>query len=155
MSIEVNNLRVVKLRSYLMSVLEEIEQAYTNMNINFLDKDVESYSLDKIPEESTIDKWICGITINRDIYSFRSRKNYSADEITNIENIGFYEIFEKTIYQKNKKKELPEIDGIQSIRCLNCGTLVNANTNTAEFDIEIQIEYRGGGTDETDSITSL
>ena len=68
--------------------------------------------------------------------------NYSADIISNIENIGFYELFEEAIEQKNKNKDLPDIEGIEAIRCLNCGTMNRANTNTAEFDIQIQIEYR-------------
>jgi hypothetical protein len=143
MLIDENELRVTKLRIYLMQVLAEIEEGYSQMNVNFLDKEPSSYSLDKIPTASEVEKWIAGTSIYRDVYSFRSRRNYSADEISNIENIGFYEAFEKIIIQKNKSKELPEIDGIQSISCLNCGTLNNANTNTAEFDIQIQIEYRG------------
>lgn len=143
MSIEVDKLRVTKLRIYLIGILEELEENYKQLNVNFLDKDVLSFSLDKIPTESEVEKWIAGMSLYRDVYSFRSRMNYSADEISNIENIGFYETFEKKIYQKNKSKDLPEIDGIQSISCLNCGSLNNANTNTAEFNIQIQIEYRG------------
>ena len=112
------------------------------MNINFLGNEPNNYSLDKIPVVTEVQKWITGDTLNRDVYSFRSRMNYSADTITNIENIGFYETFEKIIKQKNDNNILPEIDGIQSISCLNCGTMNNANTNTAEFDIQIQIEYR-------------
>lgn len=137
----IDNLRITKLREYLINILTELQEQYNEMNIYFLDENPNSYSLDKIPTESEIEKWVTGITLYRDVYSFRSRRNYSADEITNIENIGFYELFEKTIIQKNKTKILPSIDGIQSIKCLNCGSLNNANTNTAEFDIQIQIEY--------------
>lgn len=142
MSIEVNDLRVTKLRTYLMSVISELIEQYGEMNINFLSNEPNNYSLDKIPVASVTERWIVGPTINRDVYSFRSRVNYSADTMTNIENIGFFETFEKLIKQKNDNNILPDIDGIQSIRCLNCGTLNNANTNTAEFDIQIQIEYR-------------
>ena len=67
--------------------------------------------------------------------------DYSADTISNIENIGFYEKFEDIIQENNEKNILPEIDGIQSIQCLNSGTMNKANTNTAEFDIQLQIEY--------------
>ena len=49
---------------------------------------------------------------------------------------------QQTIKEKNDHNKLPDIDGIETISCLNCGTLNNANTNTAEFDIQIQIEYR-------------
>ena len=142
MSIEVNDLRVTKLRTYLMSVISELIEQYGEMNINFLSKEPNNYSLDKIPVNPTQEQWIIGNFLNRDVYSFRSRENYGADTMTNIENIGFFETFEKLIKQKNDNNILPDIDGIQSIRCLNCGTLNNANTNTAEFDIQIQIEYR-------------
>ena len=142
MSIEVNDLRVTKLRTYLMSVISELIEQYGEMNINFLSNEPNNYSLDKIPVNPTQEQWIIGNFLNRDVYSFRSRENYGADTITNIENIGFFETFEKLIKQKNDNNILPDIDGIQSIRCLNCGTLNNANTNTAEFDIQIQIEYR-------------
>ena len=142
MSIEVNDLRVTKLRTYLMSVISELIEQYGEMNINFLSKEPNNYSLDKIPVNPTQEQWIIGNFLNRDVYSFRSRLNYSADTMTNMENIGFFETFEKLIKQKNDNNILPDIDGIQSIRCLNCGSLNNANTNTAEFDIQIQIEYR-------------
>lgn len=142
MSIEVSNLRVTKLRAYLMDIITELIGQYGEMNINFLSNEPNNYSLDKIPVVTEVQKWITGDTLNRDVYSFRSRMNYSADTMTNIENIGFYETFEKLIKQKNDNNDLPEIDGIQSISCLNCGTMNNANTNTAEFDIQIQIEYR-------------
>ena len=142
MSIEVSNLRVTKLRAYLMGIIAELIGQYGEMNINFLSNEPNNYSLDKIPVNPTTEQWIIGNFLKRDVYSFRSRMNYSADTMTNIENIGFYETFEKIIKQKNDSNDLPEIDGIQSISCLNCGTLNRANTNTAEFDIQIQIEYR-------------
>lgn len=142
MSIEVSNLRVTKLRAYLMDIITELIGQYGEMNINFLSDEPNNYSLDKIPVVTEVQKWIIGDTLYRDVYSFRSRMNYSADTMTNIENIGFYETFEKIIKQKNDNNDLPDIQGIQSITCLNCGTLNRANTNTAEFDIQIQIEYK-------------
>lgn len=142
MSIEVDNLRITKLRAYLMNIIETLSEEYKQINVNFLSNEADSYSLDKIPVVPQVEQWIIGSEIKRDVFSFRSRMNYSADTISNIENIGFYETFEKIIEHKNDTNELPEIEGIQSISCLNCGTMNNANTNTAEFDIQIQIEYR-------------
>ena len=150
-----DNLRVIKLRTYLMDVIKDLNENYEQINVNFLSNDVNNYSLDKIPDVSTVEKWIMGAEIHRDVYSFRSRMNYSADVISNIENIGFYETFEKEIRGKNKERQLPDIDGIESISCLNCGSMVNANTETAEFDIQIQIEYRIGGNNESDSEASM
>ena len=133
--------RVKNLRAYLFNIIEILNEHYKQINVNFLSNEIDNYSLDKIPVQKETERWITGITINHDIYSFRSRMNYSADVLSNINNIGFFEEFEKIIKQKNEKKELPDIKGIQAIRCLNCGTMNHAGTNTAEFDIQIEIEY--------------
>ena len=139
---EIDNLRINKLRAYLMNVISEIVDSYKQLNIDFLSKDAGNFSLDKIPMQKVIDRWIVGSNLCQDTYSFRSRMNYSADVINNMKNIGFFETFEKKIYDRNKNRALPDIDGIESIECLNCGSVNNANTNTAELDIQIRITYR-------------
>ena len=139
---EINNLRVTKLRDYLFNIIEELNSQYEQINVNFLSNDINNYSLDKIPIEIDNNGWIIGNILQREVYSFRSRMSYSSDVISNIENIGFYETFARIIKQNNDNNILPDINGIESIKCLNCGTMNNGNTNTAEFDIQIQIEYR-------------
>lgn len=138
------NNRAEKLRLYLIDVIEELNTKFTadkQININFLDAKADNYSLDKVPTESVTERWITGERISRDVFRFRSRMNYSADTILNIENIGFFESFEQAIRKNNDDRNLPDIPGIQSIECLNCGTMMNAGTNTAEFHIQIMIEY--------------
>ena len=133
--------RIVKLRKYLMDVLETLTNQKYPINADMLSNDPNNYSLDKIPTASVVQTWITGDEIHRDVYSFRSRREYSQDTINNLSNIGFFEGFESLIKSNNKRGILPEIDGIQEIKCLNCGTLNYADTNTAEFDIQIQITY--------------
>lgn len=140
MSIEVEELRISKLRDYLTNVVEEVGNN-RGINANALGKEIDIYSLDKIPTASTVEKWITGIEKHKDVFSFRSRKGYSYDVINNMKNIGFFEKLEDTIRTKNEKREFPEIDGIESIECLNCGTLNGAEQSTATFDIQIQITY--------------
>ena len=138
-----DNTRIAKLRAYLFSIIDTLttDKSY-QINANMLDNDINNYSLDKIPTSSTIEKWVTGVEIHRDVYSFRSRMAYSQDTINNLLNIGFFEKFESIIKSNNKKGILPSINGIQSIECLNCGTMNSADTNTAEFDIQLQITYR-------------
>ena len=140
---EYNETRISKLRTYLFSIIDTLttNKSY-QINANMLDNDINNYSLDKIPTSSTIKKWVTGVEIHRDVYSFRSRMAYSQDTINNLLNIGFFEKFESIIKSNNKKGILPEINGIQNIECLNCGTMNSADTNTAEFDIQLQITYR-------------
>lgn len=140
---EYSETRISKLRTYLFSIIDTLttDKSY-QINANMLDNDINNYSLDKIPTSSTVEKWVNGVVIYRDVYSFRSRMAYSQDTINNLLNIGFFEKFESIIKSNNKKGILPNITGIQNIECLNCGTMNSADTNTAEFDIQLQITYR-------------
>ena len=143
--VKVEDLRITKLRTYLLSIIDVlVTNKKYQINANMLSNEPNNYSLDKIPTSSTVEEWITGTKICRDVYSFRSRVGYSQDTIENLRNVGFFEIFEKLINSNNEKGILPEIDGIQTIECLNCGSMVNANTNTAEFDIQLQITYKEG-----------
>ena len=104
---------------------------------------VGDFSLDKIPTNTEVENWIIGIQKKKEVYSFRSRKSYSQDTINNLKNIGFFEDFERLIKSNNEEGILPDIKGIESIECLNCGTMLNnQDGKTATFDIQIQITYR-------------
>ena len=141
--VKTDELRITKLRTYLFKIIDTLltDNKY-QINANMLSSEPNNYSLDKIPTASTVEEWITGTRICRDVYSFRSRVGYSQDTINNLINVGFFEIFEKLISSNNEKGILPNIEGIQSIQCLNCGSMNNASTNTAEFDIQLQIEYK-------------
>ena len=143
--VKVEDLRITKLRTYLLSIIDVlVTNKKYQINANMLSNEPNNYSLDKIPTSSTVEEWITGTKVCRDVYSFRSRVGYSQDTIENLINVGFFEIFEKLISSNNEKGILPDIEEIQSIQCLNCGSMNNANTNTAEFDIQIQITYKEG-----------
>lgn len=139
-----NKTRVEKLGNYLENIVGELNSSYMEINVDFLGLDVDNYSLDKLPAQSTIEPWIIGQGVCRDIFSFRSRNPYSSSLIENLKNIGFFEKFESIIKSNNNKGILPEIEGIEEIKCLNCGTFKSADPSlkTAIFEIQIQITYR-------------
>lgn len=143
--IDVEELRIAKTRKYLINVIREIKEKVEQINANMLSDKINNYSLDKIPTTPEVEKWVDGTEIHKDLYSFRSRRTYSQDTINNLKNIGFFELFEKVIKDNNEKGIKPEIEGIEGIECLNCGTLIMSDTKTAEFNIQIQITYRIGG----------
>ena len=136
--------RITKLRDYLFNIIDTLiaNNSEYQINTNMLSNDINNYSIDKIPTQTTVERWIMGVEIHKDVFSFRSRMAYSQDVINNLSNIGFFEDFEAKIYSNNEEGILPEIDGIEKIECLNCGTMNSSETNTAEFDIQIQITYR-------------
>lgn len=144
MIIDVENTRIAKLGKYLETILEELNSKYKKINADFLGIEVNNYSLDKIPTVSTVEEWLTGTRVCRDVYSFRSRNPYSSARLSNLKNIGFFEAFQKIINSNNDNGILPEIDNIESIECLNQGTFNSADASgkTAVFDIQLQITYR-------------
>ena len=139
---EVNDYRISKLRLYMFEIINTLT---TNRNYqigaDFLGG-IDDFSLDKIPTQPEVNNWIIGVKVKRDVYSFRSRKAYSQDTLNNLKNIGFFEELENKIKSNNDEGILPDIDNIESIECLNPGTLNSVDGNRATFDIQIQITYR-------------
>lgn len=136
--------RIAKLGQYLETILETLNSKYKKVNADFLGLEVNNYSLDKIPTASVVEKWITGLEIHRDVYSFRSRNSYSSDRLNNLKNIGFFEEFESIIRTNNDNGILPDIKGIEKIECLNCGTFNKEDESgkSAIFDIQLQITYK-------------
>ena len=140
---EINDYRISKLRLYLFDIINTLTTNRNyQINADMLSNKVGDYSLDKIPTDTEVENWIIGVVKKRDVYSFRSCKAYSQDTINNLKNIGFFEEFENKIKSNNERGVLPEIDNIESIECLNCGTLNSVDGTQATFDIQIQITYR-------------
>ena len=134
-------MRIEKVRNYLFDVINTLttDRNY-QINADFLGN-VGDYSLNKIPTNSNVENWIIDTSKKQDTYSFRSRKSYSRDTINNLQNIGFFEDLENKINSNNRNGILPDIDNIESIKCLSCGSLNIADTNEAIFDIQLQITY--------------
>lgn len=139
-----SNTRIEKLREYLFdNIITLTQNSNFQINANFLSDKIDDYSLDKMPVAPIVNKLICRVEIRRDVFSFRSRKSYSRDKVINLNNMGFFEEFEKLIKSNNEEGVLPDIDRIESIKCLNPFTMLsNDNGTKAIFDIQIEIKYR-------------
>jgi len=135
------NTRIAKLREYLISIINTLTTEDFQLNADMLSNEPDSYSIDKVPMNTQVITDILGNVTCVEEYLFRSRRDYSQDTINNLENIGFFEKFEYKINSNNKKGILPDIDNIVSIRCISCGALSYVDSNTAEFETRIQIEY--------------
>ena len=133
-------MRIEALKTYLINVLNELNKEFKILNINFLASDIDNFSIDKIPTKTLVETSITGIVRRREVYNFRSRNNYGSEVASNLSNMGFWERFESKIYSNNEQGILP--NGINEIKCLNCGSLQRADTHTCEMSIQIEINYK-------------
>ena len=134
--------RITKLRNYLFDIINTLtSNRRYQINADYLGK-IGDFSIDKVPTDTEVENWIIGVVKRRDVYSFRSRKAYSQDTLNNLKNIGFFEDFEYQLKSNNDEGILPDIENIESIECLNSGTLIDVDETQAIFEIMIQITYR-------------
>lgn len=131
---------VEKLKDYFnehVSLAEEFE----NILVDFLGKEAITYTIEPIPTDYIVTKYSDGSSLRQYVFQFSSREYYDEGVAQQIENLGFYEKFQKEIENNNKNRILPDIDGIQSIECLNYGTIQDVQTGTAKYSIQLRITY--------------
>lgn len=113
----------------------------SNINVDFLSNEPIEYVIEPIPIEQVIRQYADGSSLRQFVFQFGSCEFYGADVIQNMRNTKFYEDFSALIEDNNKKGVLPNIDGIQSIECLNNGTINEDNTDNAKYVIQMRLTY--------------
>ena len=131
---------IEKIRDYFKTKVTLAEE-FDNILVDFLGEDATTYSIEPIPVEPKIRPYRDGGSLNQYVFQFGSREFYDNSVAQNINNLGFYERFQEEIETNNKNGVLPDIKGIQSIECLNNGTIQDVQNGTAKYVIQMRITY--------------
>lgn len=111
------------------------------VNIDFIKNNTNEYIIEPIPIEPIYRQYTDGKAIRQYVFQFSSLNYLTSEVVNNLLNSEFYESFSKVIEENNNKKILPKVDGIQSIECLNIGTIENEQENKAKYSIQMRILY--------------
>lgn len=130
---------ISKIRQYFFNL--GIIDENSNINVDFLSNKPIEYVIEPIPVEPIIKPYKDGGSLRQFVFQFGSREYFGADVVQNMANTEFYENFSALIEDNNKKGVLPKIKGIQSIECLNNGTINEDNTSNAKYVIQMRITY--------------
>lgn len=130
---------IEKIREYLIS--QNIIDKKNRINIEFLSEKPTEFSIEKVPTNPILEKYIDGSSYRQFQFQLVSCNNYGAELAQNISNSEFYENFYNIIESKNKEKMLPDIPGIDTIECLDDGAIVDVTANTARYSILMRIKY--------------
>ena len=131
---------VDKIREYFLENVT-LAKEFDNILADFLGDDATSYTIEPIPVETVLRQYRDGGSLNQFDFQFGSREFYDNSVAQNINNLGFYEKFQEEIETNNKNGVLPDIKGIQSIECLNNGTIQDVQNGTAKYVIQMRIIY--------------
>lgn len=114
------------------------------ININYLAGEVDSFSIEEVPTNPIVKKYIDGSSIRQFQFVFCSREPYGAEILQNIENSTFYEDFASEIEEKNDKDILPILgNGLEpmSIEVVSTGYTVDVTEDTALYQINLNLKY--------------
>lgn len=135
-----NDIIVKKLKEYFNTKVS-LTHDFENILVDFLDKEAVNYTIEPIPTEYILKPYTDGSSLRQFVFQFSSREFYDESVAQQISNLGFYEKFQNEIERNNNRKIWPEIDGIQSIECLNYGTVQDIQTGTAKYSIQMRVIY--------------
>lgn len=130
---------IEKIRQYLIDI--DVIDDNCRINVDFLGEEPTEFAIVPIAVDPIIERWITGQSIRQYQFELISCNDYGADVMQNMANSKFYEELYDLIEKNNKESTLPDIEGIQKIECLNNGAILDANTNTARYSIQMKITY--------------
>lgn len=136
----INNLRdYIKKCPYLDTFNNAVR-----VNVNFLEPNVDTYSIEEIPIEPILKKYVNGDSIRQYAFIFTSREPYGIDVFQNIDNSGFYEKFAEWIEESNDNGIFPILEGKLEplkIEVTSTGYAFSVSEDTAQYQIQLKLKY--------------
>lgn len=123
--------------------LEEFEGAI-RIGVDYLDKETTTYSIEKVPCNPIIKKYVDGSCKKQELFIFTSRESYGPDIINNLNNLNFYENFVSWLEEKNRTGDLPILDGnreVEKIEILTPGYAFATDVDKARYQIQLRLIY--------------
>lgn len=136
---------IESIRNYMRNL--ECLDTFNNairVNINYLEENTDTYSIEEVPVEPVVKKYINGDSIRQYAFIFTSREPYGADVLTNIDNSGFYEKLADEIERNNENEIFPLLDdGLEplKIEVTSTGYAFAVTEDTAQYQINLRLKY--------------
>lgn len=114
------------------------------VNVNYLEPTPDTYSIEEIPIEPILKKYVNGDSIRQYAFIFTSREPYGVDVLQNIDNSGFYEKFASWVESNNDSGIFPILeDGLEplEIKVTSTGYAFAVTESTAQFQIQMRLKY--------------
>lgn len=133
------------LRNYMRNLkcLDTFNNAI-RVNVNYLESNTDTYSIEEVPVNPILKKYVNGDSIRQYAFIFTSREPYGIDVLTNIDNSGFYEKLADEIENNNNNGILPLLDKnleALTIEVTSTGYAFAVTENTAQYQINLRLKY--------------
>lgn len=134
------------LRAYIRKcpALRKYNNAVAKVNVDYLADTPTTYSIEEVPTDITIQKYVDGSSKRQFVFVFASREDYSEDVIDNINNSGFYEDFANWLEKQTDNEIFPVIGDdkeVLKIEALTNGYAFKTDVKTARYQIQCRLVY--------------
>ena len=117
------------------------------INVNYLDDEINYFSIEEIPTSPIIKRYANGTTLRQYQFSLNSRAIYNEEILQNIENSGFYEKLCEEIEQKDNDGILPILKGNKqalNLEITSTPVIISNDSTSAIYQINFNLKYIKG-----------
>lgn len=115
------------------------------LDVDFLDEDAETYSVDTIPCEEIIKRYKDGGTVKQFQFAVSSRRFYEQNIKQNLSNLQFFEDLTAWVESKARSRQLPTMDkGRTAQKIVVTSTaypFIVSEDGKARYQIQMRLEY--------------
>ena len=118
------------------------------LNVDFLPEKGREYSIDAIPAEEVIERYIRGRAKCQYVFTIRTVTPYGREVLQQLDNSGFFERLSAWLREQTNNKNLPAMpEGSEpkSIEAQSTGYLFSATVDTAQYQIQCRLVYKRKG----------
>ena len=136
----------MKLIDYIRSLLRTCPLLENErINVDFLDAQNGSYSVNTSPAAPIVKRFIDGSSIRQYVFTFSSAELYGEEIRQNLENAGFWEDFMEWIESATLPQSLETGQEPQKIEVLSSGYAFMTDADSARYQIECRLLYKQKG----------
>ena len=115
------------------------------LDVDFLDENADTYSVDTIPCEEVIKRYRDGSTLKQFQFAVSSRRFYEQNIKQNLSNLQFFEDLTAWVEKKAHARELPTMDkGRRPHKIVVTSTaypFIVSEDGKARYQIQMRLEY--------------
>lgn len=115
------------------------------LDVDFLDDAADTYSVDTIPCEEVIKRYMDGSKMKQFQFAVSSRRFYDQNITQNLGNLEFFEGLTAWVEQKAQARDLPEMDGnrvAQKIIVTSTAyPFIVSEDGKARYQLQMRLEY--------------
>lgn len=114
------------------------------LGVDRVGADAIEYSIDVLPSEPVLKKYVDGSKIKQFQFAFSSREAYGRDVVQSVQNSAFYEDFADWVGRNDDAGIYPDLGDLRPVRSIELtsgGYAIDVTETTARYQIEMRLTY--------------